>query len=57
MKRRTFIQQSVSVAGLSFVGCGLGAFAGDAEKLNHSGRRRVVINGKTMRTIDIHCHS
>ncbi len=57
MKRRTFIQQSASVAGLSFVGCGLGAFAGDAETSNHGGRRRVVVNGKTMRTIDIHCHS
>ena len=57
MKRREFIQKSASVAGLSFVSCGLGTLAGCGESANGSERRKVVINGKRMRTIDIHCHS
>ena len=57
MKRREFIQQSASVAGLSFVGCGLGAVTACAQESQGGERRRIVINGKQMRTIDIHCHS
>ena len=57
MKRREFMQQTASVAGLSFVGCGLGAISGCADEAHSSDRRQVVVNGKQMRTIDIHCHS
>jgi len=57
MKRREFLQQSGSVAGLSFVSCGFGAIAADTPEIHGGKRRRVVINGKQMRTIDIHCHS
>jgi len=43
------------VAGLTFVGCGLGGMLPAAE---HSEKRRqVIINGKRMLTVDIHCHS
>jgi predicted TIM-barrel fold metal-dependent hydrolase len=57
MKRREFIKQTGSLAGLSFVGCGLGAINACAQESPGHERRRVVINGKQMRTIDIHCHS
>ena len=57
MKRREFMQKTASVAGLSFVGCGLGAISGCADEAHSSERRQVVVNGKKMRTIDIHCHS
>ncbi len=57
MKRRQFIKQTVSVAGLSFVGCGLGS-ALAAEEHAHGGKRRqVIVNGKRMLTVDIHCHN
>jgi aminocarboxymuconate-semialdehyde decarboxylase len=55
MKRREFIQQTASVAGLSFVGCGLGGMLSAAE--HDEKRRQVTINGKRMLTVDIHCHS
>ena len=57
MKRRQFIKQTASVAGLSFVGCGLGSTL-VAEEHSHPGHRReVMVNGKRMLTVDIHCHS
>jgi aminocarboxymuconate-semialdehyde decarboxylase len=56
MKRRQFIKQTASVAGISFVGCGLGAVSACAEQAR-SERREVSINGKRIRTVDIHCHS
>jgi predicted TIM-barrel fold metal-dependent hydrolase len=54
MKRRQFLKSTASVAGLSFVSCGLGACNGPASA---EGRREVVINGKRMLTVDIHAHS
>lgn len=57
MKRRQFIKQTASVAGLSFVGCGLGGLAACTDSANGSERRRVTIDGKRMLTVDIHCHS
>lgn len=57
MKRRQFIQQAASVAGLSFLGCGLGNIVGAEEYLHHGKRRQVMVNGKRMLTVDIHCHS
>jgi len=56
MKRRQFLQHSASVAGISFVGCGLGAISGCTEDA-HGARREVSIAGKRIRTVDIHCHS
>jgi aminocarboxymuconate-semialdehyde decarboxylase len=57
MKRRDFLRNSGSVAGLTFVSCGLGATTSCAQEMSDTERRRVVINGKQIRTIDIHCHS
>jgi len=54
MKRRQFLKSTASVAGLTFVSCGLGACSGPASA---EGRREVVINGKRMLTVDIHAHS
>ena len=56
MKRRHFLQQTASVAGISFVGCGLGTMTACAEDA-HGARRQVSIGGKRIRTVDIHCHS
>jgi len=56
MQRRQFIKQTASVAGISFVGCALGAVSACAEQA-HGERREVSINGKRIRTVDIHCHS
>lgn len=57
MKRRQFIKQTASVAGLSFVGCGLGSFSHADEHPSDGKRRHVMVNGKRMLTVDIHCHS
>ena len=57
MKRRQFLKQSASVAGLSFVSCGLGSTLSAAEHAHAGERRMVSVNGKRMRTVDIHCHS
>jgi len=56
MKRRQFIKQTASVAGLSFVGCGLGGLP-DAVAQSGAGRRQVLVSGKRTLTVDIHCHS
>lgn len=56
MKRRQFLKQSASVAGISFVGCGLGTVSACAEQA-HGARREVSIGGKRITTVDIHCHS
>ena len=57
MKRREFLQSTASVTGLTFVSCSLGMVSACAESANGEERRSVVVNGKTMRTIEIHCHS
>ena len=57
MKRRDFMKQSASVAGLSFVGCGLGAISGCASDAHASERRQVIVGGKKMLTVDMHAHS
>lgn len=57
MKRRQFIRQTASIAGLSFVGCGIGGSLA-AEEHSHDGeRRQIMVNGKRMLTVDMHCHS
>lgn len=57
MKRREFLGKTASVTGLTFVSCGLGSIAACSEHANGAERRQVVVNGKKMRTIDMHCHS
>jgi len=58
MKRRQFIKQTASVAGLSFVGCGLGGLTNNAVAQSGDGaRRQVMVDGKRMLTVDIHSHS
>src|SRR5512140_3283811 len=49
--RRQFLQRSA--AGLLFVGCGI---AGHAHAQAPRRRREVVVNGKRVRTIDVHAH-
>jgi predicted TIM-barrel fold metal-dependent hydrolase len=56
VKRRRFLKQTASVAGISFVGCGLGTITGCSEEA-HGARRQVSISGKRVQTVDIHCHS
>jgi len=50
--RRQFLQRSV--AGLCFVGCGLGERAHAQSTV--SGKREVVVNGKRAFTVDVHAH-
>jgi aminocarboxymuconate-semialdehyde decarboxylase len=57
MKRREFIRNAATVTGLSFVGCGVGGLAGCSAPAHGSERRRVVIEGRKMLTVDIHAHS
>ena len=56
MERRKFLKHAASVAGVSFVGCGLGTISACVEQA-HGARREVSINGKRITTVDIHCHS
>lgn len=54
MKRRDFLKSTSStLAGLYFVSCGLGALADG----HTQSRRKVMVQGKRMLTVDIHCHS
>ena len=57
MKRRQFLKQTASVAGISFVGCGLGGSINASAQSGDGRRRQVMVNGKRMLTVDIHCHS
>jgi hypothetical protein len=51
--RRDFLQTTATLAGLVFVGCDLLAAAPGARP----GRRReVVVNGKRVKTVDVHAH-
>lgn len=63
--RREFIWATVAAgAGITFVGCALAStlaaqtsVAGDPDTLRADFPRPVVVNGKRMRTVDIHCHT
>ncbi len=57
MKRREFLGQVSSVAGISFVSCGLGVAWAGSQQQDQAARRSVLVNGKRMLTVDIHCHS
>jgi aminocarboxymuconate-semialdehyde decarboxylase len=55
MTRRDFIEDAAgAAAGLAFVTCGLQGGSGGAEAQPR--RREVVINGKRVKTVDVHAH-
>lgn len=55
MKRREFVKNISAIAGIGFIPCGL---AGMQSPEHESGQRReVIVNGKRMLTVDMHCHS
>jgi len=52
--RREFIEESAgAMAGIAFVGCGL---ADAASAQAQTRRREVVVNGRRVRTVDVHAH-
>jgi aminocarboxymuconate-semialdehyde decarboxylase len=62
--RRDFIKATVTAgAGITFVGCAMAGTAGDGlaprdpDTLQANFPRPVVVNGKRMRTVDVHCHT
>jgi len=63
MQRRDFLGKTASVTGLSFLSCSLGTLNGCTTTVNEhlstnaAKHAPVVVNGKQMRTVDIHCHS
>ena len=58
MKRREFVKKLSAVAGVSFVPCGLASAMGPEHAHHGEGaRRQVLVGGKRMLTVDIHCHS
>jgi len=57
VKRRDFLKQSASLAGLSFVGCSFGGKPSSENCAPSQHHRPVMVNGKRMLTVDIHAHS
>jgi predicted TIM-barrel fold metal-dependent hydrolase len=57
MKRRDFVKNISAIAGIGFIPCGLAAAQGQQHGQESHQRREVVVNGKRMLTVDIHCHS
>src|SRR2546425_2341239 len=54
MTRREFLEDTAgAVAGLAFVGCNL---ASAASAQAQTRRREVVVNGRRVKTVDIHAH-
>ena len=53
MTRREFIEDS-AVGGLAFVTCAIQGGSGDVEAQPR--RREVVVNGKRVKTVDVHAH-
>ena len=55
MTRREFVEDAAgAAAGIAFVACGLQAGVGGAQA--QSRRREVVVNGKRVKTVDVHAH-
>ena len=52
--RRAFLKGVGGTAGLVFVGCGVAEAA--AQPSNRSTRRPLVVNGRRIRTVDVHAH-
>jgi len=57
MKRREFVKNISTLAGIGFVPCGLAATMSSGHDRSSTARREVIINGKRMLTVDMHCHS
>ena len=57
MKRREFVKNISTIAGIGFVPCGLAATMGSSHDHSSGARRKVIVNGKRMLTVDMHCHS
>lgn len=57
MKRREFVKQISAVAGIGFLPCALAGTMSPEHSHGAGARREVVINGKRMLTVDMHCHS
>ena len=57
--RRDFLKEFAGAAGgILFVGCGLASAAGAVLQSGTSSRRReVTVNGRRVKTVDIHCHA
>src|SRR5262245_3708300 len=55
--RREFLRDAASATGLMFVGCGLADAAAQPPPTSSPTKHRpVVINGRRIRTVDIHAH-
>src|SRR5262249_7817555 len=55
--RREFIEESASaVAGLAFVTCGIAGGSGPVQAQAQPRRREVVVNGRRVKTVDVHAH-
>ncbi len=52
--RREFIDTAGAVAGIAFVACALGSAAPPAQA--QARRREVVVNGRRVKTVDVHAH-
>ena len=57
MKRREFVKNISAVAGIGFISCGLAGMQGPGHGHRPDKRRQVIVNGKRMLTVDMHCHS
>ena len=54
--RREFVEEAAgAMAGLAFVGCGLTS-AAPAQAQVQARRREVVVNGRRVKTVDVHAH-
>ena len=51
--RREMLGRSAALSGLALLGCGL---AGSVSAQAPQRRREVVVNGKRVRTVDVHAH-
>ncbi len=55
--RREILRRSAgALTGLAFIGCGLGGLVSPAPAQALPRRREVVVNGKRVRTVDVHAH-
>ena len=55
--RREFIEESAgAVAGLAFVTCALAGGSGPVQAQTQPRRREVVVNGRRVKTVDVHAH-
>jgi aminocarboxymuconate-semialdehyde decarboxylase len=55
LPRREFLKDVVTAAGVVFVGCGVDAAAVQSAPAAR-GRRRIVVKGRRIKTVDVHAH-